>query len=168
MRRLFFFLLLGILLCADRKKKNRRNETSKERDRVKKVELYRAPAFLLPLHGTYGGTGMKDGGRGETERKHTHPYVTHMHVHDSPVRWLNKSWATYWLYVMQPLHQRTSKKGEEREREWSVGLQSATPPFLDHLEILFDSCTCQQRRTCSNIFFSILSSLFFSLLQSVL
>lgn len=40
------------------------------------------PVPLLPLNQTYGSTGMKDGGRGETE---TPPQLTLVHVHDGSV-----------------------------------------------------------------------------------
>lgn len=47
MRRLFFFLLLGILMmCVDGNNKDRKNET-KQRDRANQVGLYKAPGLSV-------------------------------------------------------------------------------------------------------------------------
>lgn len=138
LRRWFFFLLLGILCAVMETRKNRRNELKSRETEWPKWSFIETRVFLLPLHQTYRRAGMKDGGRGD-RATHTHPSHT-CTCTTSPVRWIRVGASTYWLAVMQPLHQREGKRGIESGQR---GLQSATPPLS----------TWQHRHTCSKILF---------------
>lgn len=122
MRRLFFFLLLGILMCAGGINKSEPKKCKEQNVSVDPLDLYRAPGPSVTFepdlweHRDERWGAWRDRNTPPTNTRARARRLSGMIV-SVPIGWMVG-------YITQPLHQ--SREGES---EWPTLIQGATPPF---------------------------------------